>query len=167
LAALDEFVRGGGTLIALDAAAELPVQNFPVAVRNVLRGEGSAAFYCPGSLIRITVDTSNPIAYGMPKETYAFSTGGQAWEITLANEFNNGEREVRSIARYAEKNLLASGWLSGERAVLGRHIAVEARHGTGRVVLFGFRPQFRGQTFGTFKLLLNAIYLPHGNRRPN
>jgi hypothetical protein len=49
--------------------------------------------------------------------------------------------------------------MTGERAVAGKHILVQARHGKGRVVLFGFRPQFRGQTAGTFKLLLNAIYL--------
>jgi hypothetical protein len=63
------------------------------------------------------------------------------------------------VARYASSNLLASGWLSGERVVAGKPILVEARHGKGRVVLFGFRPQFRAQSSGAFKLLLNAIYL--------
>ena len=79
--------------------------------------------------------------------------------ITLLPEFNQGERQVRSFAKYAEKNLLASGWISGERAVLGKSIAVESRLGAGRIVMFGFRPQFRAQSHGTFKMLLNAIYL--------
>ena len=65
----------------------------------------------------------------------------------------------RGVARYAESNLLVSGWLTGERTIAGKHAVVDARHGQGRVVLFGFRPDFRGQSFGTFKLLLNAIYL--------
>jgi hypothetical protein len=171
---LDEFVRNGGTLIALDNATELPIQFFPLAVRNALRSAGGPAgpgggspesttapssFYCPGSLLRITVDTSQPLAFGMPKEAIAFSDGGQAFEITLLPEFNKGEREIRAVARYASSNLLASGWVSGERAVLGRSLLLEARHGRGRVVLFGFPPQFRGQPFGTFKFLLNAIYL--------
>ena len=171
---LDEFVRNGGTLIAFDNATELPIQFFPLAVRNALRSAGgpsergggpppesspAAPFFCPGSLLRITVDTSQPLAFGMPKEAIAFSDGGQAFEITLLPEFNKGEREIRAVARYASSNLLASGWVSGERAVLGRSLLLEARHGRGRVALFGFPPQFRGQPFGTFKFLLNAIYL--------
>lgn len=160
LAALDEFVRQGGTLIALDDAAELPVQFFPLALRNVTRGSDEGArFESPGSLLRITVDPSHPIAFGMPEEAIAFSTGGHAYEISLLPEFNKGDREIRSVARYARGNLLASGWLSGEKTVLGKHVLLEARHGQGRVIVFGFRPQFRGQPFGTFKLLLNAIYL--------
>ena len=87
------------------------------------------------------------------------STGGQAFEITLLPEFNQGDRQIRSFAKYADKNLLASGWISGERAVLGKSIALEGRLGAGRVVMFGFRPQFRAQSQGTFKMLLNAIYL--------
>lgn len=164
LAELESFVRNGGTLLAVDTAAELPVQHFPLPVSPRLGAppaEGqpsSGTYYCPGSLIRIQVDTAHPVGFGMPKEAIAFSNGGQAWDISLLPEYNKGEREVRGVARYASTNLLASGWISGERAVLGKHILLDARHGKGRVILYGFRPQFRGQTFGTFKLLLNAIY---------
>ncbi len=164
---LDAFVREGGTLIAIDGATELPLQFFPLGVRGLLRSSGddpdgersASAYYCPGSLVRINVDNTHPVAFGMPREAIAFSTGGQAFDITLLSEFNKDERETRSVARYATSNLLASGWISGEKIVLGRSILVEARHGQGRVVLFGFRPHFRGQSFGAFKLLLNAIYL--------
>lgn len=160
---IETFVRQGGTLIAFDAATELPIQFFPLPVRNVVARPSPEAqgtgFYCPGSLLRATVDTGNPLAFGMPANAIAFSEGGQTFEITLLPEFNKGERETRSVLRYATQNLLASGWVSGERVVLGKSMLVEARYGLGRVVLFGFRPQFRGQSFGTFKLVLNAIYL--------
>ena len=155
VAQLQKFVREGGTLIALDTAAELPVQLFPLPLVNV----GGPPFSCPGSLVRLTVDPSQPLAFGMPKEAIAFVTGGQAFDITLAPEYNKGEREVRVAARFAAKDLLASGYMSGEKAVLGKPALVEARFGQGRVVLFAFRPQFRGQPFGTFKFLLNAVYL--------
>ncbi|HUS07997.1 MAG TPA: M14 family metallopeptidase, partial [Bryobacteraceae bacterium] len=165
LARLDAFVREGGTLIAFDSASDLPVQLFPVPLRNVIGSDESAetevpaAYYCPGSILRVTVDITNPIAFGMPPEAYVFSSGGRAWDISLLPDHNTGDRQVRSVARYATRDLLASGWLSGEKAVHGRHLLIEARHGAGRVVLFGFRPQFRGQSFGTFKFLLNAVYL--------
>lgn len=158
LAALEEFVRQGGTLIAFDAAAELPVEYFGLPLRNAIR-PGAGAFQSPGSILRLTVDTEHPLALGMPKETFAMSTGGAAWDITLLPEYNRGERETRAVARYAKEKLLASGWISGERQVLGKAALVEARYGQGRVVLFGFRPQFRGQSFGTFKFILNAVYL--------
>lgn len=171
LAQLEGFVREGGSLIAFDAAADLPVQLFPLPLRTLIPDSTSTredaaptGYYSPGSILRITVDSSNPLAFGMPQEAYAFSSGGQAYDITLLPEYNRGEREVRSVAKYASRDLLASGWISGEKVVLGKHILVDARYGKGHVILFGFRPQFRGQAFGTFKFLLNAIYL--GSARP-
>ncbi len=151
---LDQFVRAGGTLIALDTASDLPIQFFPLAVRNVGR---SAGFSCPGSLLRVAVDTSHPIAAGMPKEITVFSTGESGFEVTLAPAYNRADREIKTVVSFASANLLASGWISSERVLAGKPALVEARHGRGRVVLFGFRPQFRGQTFGTFRLLLNAV----------
>ncbi|HWQ53079.1 MAG TPA: M14 metallopeptidase family protein [Bryobacteraceae bacterium] len=162
LSALDAFVREGGTLIALDSATELPIDFFPLPVRNLQRGgvpDSEARFSCPGSLVRITVDPSHPLAFGMPPEAIAFTNGGQAYDLTLDAEHNRGDQEVRTVARFAATNLLASGWMSGEKAVLGKAVLVEAKHGLGRVVLFGIRPQFRAQPYGTFRLLLNAVYL--------
>jgi hypothetical protein len=34
---------------------------------------------------------------------------------------------------------------------------VEVPLGSGRVVMFGFRPQYRGQSYETFKMLFNAL----------
>ncbi|MBI5280494.1 MAG: hypothetical protein HY858_02340 [Candidatus Solibacter usitatus] len=160
---LQEFVEQGGTLVTLDSASELPLELFPIGVRGLIRagaeGESSGAWYCPGSILRITTDPAHPLAAGMPKEAYATSTGGQAFEITVLPEFNKGEREVKAAVWYASKELLASGWLSGERVAAGKAAVVDARLGQGHVVLFGFRPQFRGQSFGTFRLLFNALGL--------
>ena len=66
---------------------------------------------------------------------------------------------AKPVVNLARRDLLASGWLSGERSVLGKSILVDAAYGKGRVLLYGFRVQHRGQPFGTFKLLLNALYL--------
>lgn len=155
---LEDFVRRGGTLIAFDSATELPLALFPLDVRPGLRpgvASEQSGWFCPGSILRMTADPKHPIAFGMPAEHFATSTGGQFFEL----EDSASTRRPQVIVRYAQKNLLASGWLSGERIMAGRAAAVEAPLGEGKVVLFGFRPQFRGQTFGTFRLVLNAIYM--------
>ena len=160
---LEEFVRAGGTLIAFDQATELPLTLFPIdgrgGLRSVAGGEGQSqeqagGWFCPGSVLRMTADPKHPLAFGMPAEHYATSTGGQFFEIRESA----AERRPRAFVWYAKSNLLASGWVSGERVVAGKPAAVEAPLGKGRVVLFGFRPQFRGQTFGTFRLVLNAVW---------
>ncbi|MGC4051606.1 MAG: hypothetical protein QM757_19820 [Paludibaculum sp.] len=158
---LQEFVRQGGTLVALDTATELPLALFPIGVRGVLRGgeeDSASGWSCPGSLLHLSVDTTHPLAAGVAKDAIATSTGGQAFDITMLPEFNQGDREVKVVASYAKQNLLASGWIAGERVVAGKPAVISARMGQGRVVLIGFRAQFRGQSFGTFKFLLNAIY---------
>jgi hypothetical protein len=159
-AELDRFVQQGNTLVAMDDATDLPVSLFGLPVRPLVTAKedlSATSYYCPGSILRMNVETSHPIAAGTPADIYGFVSGGQAWEVTLLPAENKGDREVRVVARYASKDVLASGWLSGERTIAGRPSLLEVRHGKGRIVLFGFRPQFRGQTWGTFGLLANAF----------
>jgi len=156
VAAIEAFVREGGTLLTLSSASELPMQFLPLAARTSARSS-ETGFYSPGSLLRATVDTTSPIAFGMQKDAIVFSQSGPIMDTTGPS--------ARSIVNFARRDLLASGWVSGERAVLGKSVLVEAFYGKGRVVMYGFRVQHRGQPFGTFKLLLNAIYLGSARRQ--
>jgi hypothetical protein len=160
---LRRFVEEGGTLICFDASTELPIKNFtlatskgnagtanPFPLRNVLEGVRSSDFYCPGSVLSIDVDTTHAVARGLPTKMDAYFINSSAFEVT------DGER-VRVVARYAQQNVLRSGWLLGEARIAGRIALAEVPMGRGRVILFGFRPQHRGQTWGTFPLIFNSI----------
>ncbi|HMF55680.1 MAG TPA: hypothetical protein VK619_04920, partial [Pyrinomonadaceae bacterium] len=147
---LRKFVEEGGTLICFDASTELAIKRFNLPLRNALEGVKSSDFYCPGSILRAVVDTSNPIARGMPQSADIYFINSLAFEVTDA-------QRVRVIASYAEDNVLRSGWLLGERRIAGKAALAEVTMGRGRVVLFAFRPQHRGQTWGTFPFIFNAI----------
>ncbi len=145
---LKEFVKAGGTLVAMDTAANLPIQLFGIPVRNVLAGVSNTEFYAPGSLFHMEVTTDQPLTYGMTRESIAFFVNSPAFEAY---------RDAKVLARYPQKGVLASGWILGEQRVGGRAALVEVPLGKGRVVLIGFRSQFRAQPHGTFKVLFNAL----------
>jgi glutamine amidotransferase-like uncharacterized protein len=128
----------------------------------------SSAFFIPGSLIRTTVNTEHPLAYGMQDTVAASFQQSRAFEAVQQDRTGEGGREdialsdpppVEVVARYAEDDLLMSGWALGAKKHIGDTAAmVRVRHGEGDVVLFGFRPQFRGQPRGTYKLMFNALH---------
>ena len=147
---LRRFVNEGGTLICFDASTELAIKRFNLPLRNVLEGLKSSEFYCPGSILGIEVDTSSPIARGLQHDMNAYFINSSAFDVT-------DQKRVRVIARYSIDNLLRSGWLLGEDYLKGKVALAEVSLGRGRIILFGFRPQHRGQTWGTFPLIFNSI----------
>lgn len=149
--ALTEFIKAGGTLVTLGEASDFAIDKIRVPAVNVLKGLDSGAFYSPGSLLRVTLDTSQPLAYGMPGETAIRLTNSPAFRLLLHIQ------ESKAIGYYGEDNPLMSGWLIGAEKLAGRTALAEIPIEKGRVILFGFRVQSRAQTFGTFKLLFNAI----------
>jgi hypothetical protein len=148
---LAKFVEGGGTLICFDGSCAAVIRQMKLPLRNVLAGVRSSDFYCPGSILRINVDTANPIARTMSKDTDAYFIGSSAFETT--------DNKVQVVARYAKDDVLRSGWLRGEDKIKDKIALAEMAVGKGRIVLFAFRPQHRGQTWGTFPFIWNAINL--------
>ena len=175
VAALRAFVEAGGVLVCFDSSSELAMQRFDLPVKNALANLGSDQFYAPGSLFRAHIDTRHPVGYGMPEEADLYFVAGRRGAPAdesapeagrsaaprvraLAFEVTDPQR-VRVVARYAEGNPLRSGWLLGPHHIAGKNALVDVSLGKGRVILFGFRPQHRGQTWGTFKLIFNSILL--------
>jgi hypothetical protein len=149
---LQRWVAAGGTLVAFDGASDFAIEALELPVRNATAGLGSAEFFIPGSLLRTRFEASHPVAFGMPGEGAAFFQGSRGFELT---EGSNAE----IVARYAEEEILLSGWeLGGDAHLAGRAAVVRAPVGSGAAVLIGFRPQFRAQPTGTYKLFFNAIH---------
>src|SRR5256885_28060 len=152
--ALRHFAEDGGTLVALNDASRFAVQQFLLPVRNVLEGVADDEFYAPGSIFRLELDPSDPIARGMPAQSVAWYESGPAFEVLDSSA-------VRVVGRYPTDpdKVLLSGWALHPDRVAGRAALVEVKVGQGRVVLFGFRPQYRGQSIATYPLLFNSLQL--------
>ena len=151
-AALTAFVESGGTLLAFNAASEYAIDILKLPVKNVLAGVRSSDFYAPGSILSIEVNRAHPMAARMTAPVPAvWFENGPAFEITDA------ARAV-AVASYAGSGeVLLSGWLLGGSRLNGKAAMVDVTVGKGHVVLYGFRPQYRGQTMATQALIWGAI----------
>ena len=165
--ALKEFAQSGGTIVFLNGASQYAVTRLGVPAKlvtpaggrggrdgagepgpEVNRVSGSSEFYSPGSLLNARIDTRSPLAYGVLAEIAIWSEQSPAWETQLP-----------VVARYPDSGLLASGWLVGEKVIAGKAAVIDAPMGKGHVVLFGMRPQYRAQSYLTFKMLFNALVM--------
>lgn len=167
--ALKKFVQDGGTLLAFDSASDFVINQFGLPVENVTDGLSNTQFFIPGSLIRATVSTDYPLAYGMqPEVATSFSHSRAFKTIKIDREGEGGKEDIKkapappidSPVHYAKDDLLMSGWALGEKKYLGAKSAMmNVQYGRGNVVLYGFRPQFRGQPHGTYKLIFNPLFI--------
>jgi hypothetical protein len=149
-ARLREFVEEGGTLVALDTAASFAVQELGLKVQAV----STPDLYCPGALLHARAEGTSALTHGMEPETPIWFESSPVLEPA-----SDAAADTTVILRYKTSDVLASGYLLGEGQVAGRPALLETRLGKGRVVLFGFRPQYRAQSWGTYVPFLNALYL--------
>jgi hypothetical protein len=148
VAKLKEFTESGGTIVALNKASSVYAEKSSGDIIDVLDGVANKDFYVPGSILQVSVDTDSPIGFGSKPTVPIFFEQGPAFKIA---------GEAKSIAHYADDKPLLSGWLLGGKYLNGASALVEKKVGEGRVVLFGFRPQYRGQSEVTYKLFYNAL----------
>jgi hypothetical protein len=148
--ALTRFVEDGGTLVTLDSACEFAIKHLYLPVKNVVEGLDADTFYCPGSLLRLLVDGSHPLGFGLSRNEVGLFAESPAFELDGANSGT-------MVARYPLHNPSVSGWILGEAKIAGKGALAEVPLGAGRVVLIGFRAQFRAQARGTYRVLFNAV----------
>jgi hypothetical protein len=147
---IDAFVRGGGTLVCLNQSSDFAIDQLHLPVRNPIRGLASKDYFASGSILEIITDPGQPVMAGMPDRAKVFSDRSPVF--TPQPGF-----EGVVLAKYADAGSpLLSGYLLGEKYIQGQAAALDVKHERGRVVLIGFRPQWRGQPFGSFRVVFNA-----------
>jgi hypothetical protein len=148
VAALHEFVESGGTVVALNRASTVYATK-DSETKNVLDGVSNRDFYIPGSILEAKIDTSHPIGFGSPSSIPIFFEQSPAFDV---------HGKASSVVNYATENPLLSGWILGGKYLVGNSALVEEPVGKGRIILFGFRPQYRAQSEATYKLFFNALF---------
>jgi hypothetical protein len=152
-AALRSFVQNGGWVVAFDASVDYAISTFDLPFRNRTRGVESSDFFLPGSIIRLEVDPSHPLGYGMASDAVTLFARSQVLEPTAPRS------GVSTPVCFPGSDYLVSGWtLGGDEYLAGQTATAQVAIGSGRVILFAFTPHFRGQPRNTFKLLFNALW---------
>ncbi len=147
---IDEFVRDGGTLVSLNGSSMFAINELHLPVKNVVAGIDNEDFFLSGSILELEVDPFHPVMSGMRPKAKIFVGGGPVF--TVEEDF-----EGSVFAKYpTQGSPLVSGYLLGEEHLQGYAAGVDVKHGDGHVLLLGFRPQWRGQPFGNFKILFNS-----------
>jgi hypothetical protein len=166
--ALRKFVEEGGVILAVGRSSMNFAQLFGLPVSNHLverSPDGSARalptekYYVPGSVLRVTVDNTRPIAHGFEKQADVFFDNSPVFSLGPDAMLKG----VRPVAWFDTAHPLRSGWAFGQGYLEGGVEAIEAPVGKGTLFLFGPEITFRAQPHGTFKFLFNAIYLAGGS----
>jgi ribosomal protein S18 acetylase RimI-like enzyme len=135
----------------LSNASTFTIQQLKLPIANVVSGLRPEEFFLRGSIVEVAVDAGHPVMAGMPDKSAVFVDGSPVFEPL------EGFRG-RWLARYQETGSpLLSGYLIGEKYLNGKAAALDVEVGEGHVILIGFRPEWRGQPFGAFRVLFNSV----------
>ena len=168
--AVEEFVRAGGTLVAIGSSSKWAVELLRLPLAVAPDENEAKTFSCPGSVLRAVAGSGVPFTADLDESVPVFFSRGNAWremsdkereEIGLAK----GEKPVQVLLRYAPTRLLLSGWIKTPEVIAGKGAWVRVEHGKGAVHLFGFRPQYRGWSQAAFQLLFRAMLLEPAKAR--
>ncbi|NOR73772.1 MAG: hypothetical protein GQ525_01300 [Draconibacterium sp.] len=164
---LMKFVNDGGTIVSWGLSTGLflgaqsikisdkEIEEFQLPVSDISDNLKKSGLYAPGSLLNIDLKIDHPLTLGMQKTAKVFSRGRPVFSTSIP--YFDTDRRV--IASYPDDNVLASGYAKDNKLLEGKSAMVWAKKGKGQFVLYGFYPQFRASTSGTYKLLFNALLL--------
>lgn len=154
---LKSFLEAGGSIVTIGSSANLAYQ-LKLPVQNALTENGRPfsgdKFYIPGSVLRISVDTSEPANWGMSDQADVIFDSSPAFKL----DADAASKGVKPLASYTTDKPLRSGWAWGQKYLKNDVASFEAKVGAGNLYVFGPEVTFRAQSHGTFKLLFNELY---------
>jgi len=159
---LKKFAEEGGAIVAYGGSANigkhmgLPVSDHLVEMTSagVERPLPRDKYYIPGSLLKVSVDNTNPLAYGFEKEVDVMFDNSPVMHLGPGAAMTG----IKPVAWFAGKESLRSGWAWGQHYLQDGVAAAAATVGKGKVFMLGPEITFRAQPHGTFKFLFNGIY---------
>jgi hypothetical protein len=152
------FVQNGGTAVAIGGSTRLG--EYLGLTENPLVQPGkdgklqplpSSKFYIPGSIVLGKVDNKDPLGYGFGDTVDLFFDSSPVFKLKA------GEAGVKSVSWFEGADPLLSGWAWGQKALDGTSSIVDASYGAGKVFLLGPEVAMRGQAYGSFKFVFNAL----------
>jgi len=168
---IKRFVEEGGVLLTFGSASRFAIETLGLPVRDIAADFATRDFFIPGTLLAAKAGADDPATAGLPRDLVVNFVRGGAYALKNYDELRALGRgkvlrqaeappaPVDFIVRYGEaEGLVKSGWARGEDLIAGKGAMVRVGLGEGAVLLYGFRPQFRGQSRGTYKLVFNPIY---------
>jgi len=163
VAALKKFMEAGGTVLTIGSSTNL-AYHLKLPVRNALveiTGDGkdrrlpSEKYYIPGSILRVSVDSTRAIAWGMPAKADVYFDNSPVFTVA-PDALAQGT--IKPLLWFDSATPLRSGWAWGQSYLEEGVTGFEAKVGAGKLYAFGPEITFRAQSHGTLKLVFNALY---------
>jgi hypothetical protein len=149
-----KFVENGGKLFAWSGSCNYIIEAFSLNIINAICDVPKSEFNAYRSTLNIYL-YEDTITTGMPKKAkILFCENNAAFVVTEHQQSSN----YKTLGRYAEENLLSSGFIDGEDKIAGLACLLRIKYGKGEIIMCGFDPRFRGQTWSTFKLFFNPLF---------
>ncbi len=161
------WVRGGGTLITLDAAtswlaseeldlSRLRVRGAPEPSDSAPGAPLPAAV--PGAIVRVVADTLSPLLAGVNSAGFpALVFSGRIYDAP--NDVRPGEVVVRYAPEEARLRLAGYLWPEVPGRLAGTTYLWSEEVGNGRVIGFAADPNFRDMWRGLLPLFANSVFL--------
>ncbi len=147
-----QFFQDGGTVLFFGEACDLAIEELNFPATNILKDIPKEEYFAPGSIFELILSKQSNLTYGLPSQVAIYKSEPLALKLDLYN------KKIIETGYFGEKNVLLSGWVVGEKKLNNKIGLVEIPVGNGLAILYAFRPNHRGQTYGTFKLIFNALY---------